>query len=296
MKQLISLILILGSLFSCVKEKDFPITFQYDYNTVTTPNITDYVLVLTDTGLQINGTYSGGTLQITIPKIGGNPLVVGEYRVSANNGFNIIYTSSNGITTKASQGVLDLTHVNSYVNFTFDAVLYDGKSLSNGIAKNLPFVTEEFFNMDTSNVLPPINGSNVDTLTNGIYAEIEDVIVPFYSPASNVVTIQTDSSVIYQANNGIIALKVELKKPINNLVGNTYDITQAFQDEVRMEWRNIFAPGPNNLYEIQNGIFHVFSLDPLSGEIEFGFGGNVYNLEKTTTHPIHVGYAKKLTI
>ena len=296
MKQFISLVLILGSLFSCVKEEDHPVTFQYDYNSVTTPNIVDYNLVLTDTALQIMGTQLGDTLRITIPKMGGNPLVVGEYKVSADNGFSIMHTSESGITTKASEGTLNLTHVNSFVNFTFDAVLYNGVTLGNGKAKNLPFITEAEFNSDTTNVLPDFPVSNVDTLTNGIYAEIQDVINPFYEPASNVITTQTDSTIIYLATDGFYSLRIELDKPLNNLVGNTYDLSQAFQDQVRMTWRDLSSTGPSDILEIQQGIFHVFDLDLINGDIEFGFGGQIYNLEKTTTHPIHVGYGKKIKI
>lgn len=298
MKQLICLIFILGSLFSCVKEKDYPVTFQYDYNSVTTPNITDYLLVLSDSGLYITGVYAEDTLRIRIPKIGGNPLTVGQYVINANNGFYITHTSSStGLTTKASSGTLDLSYVNSYVNFTFDAVLSNGIALDNGMAKNLPFITEEFyFSQDTNNVLPPPPASNVDTLTNGIYAEVQDVINPFYVPAANVFKVQTDSSVVYRAVDGLHIIDIELMKPIIDLVGNTYDLTQANQNLVKMQWKDISIPVPGDNLDLKDGSFHVFSLDPITGEIEFGFGGHLYNTNKTVASPIHVGYAKKLTI
>lgn len=298
MKQLICLILILGSLFSCVKEKDYPVTFQYDHNSITTPNITDYTLVLSDSGLYISGAHDGDTLRIHIPKIGGNPLVVGEYTIGGNNGFYITHKSSTtGVTSKANSGTLNLSYVNSYVDFTFDAVLYNGIKISNGKAKNLPFITyENYNNQDTNNTLPIPYLSNVDTLTNGIYAEVKDVINPFYVPAANITKTSTSSSVTYSALDGFYAIEIELKKPINTLVGNTYDLTQGNQDLVKMQWRDISIPAPGNNLDLKDGDFHIFSLDPVTGEIEFGFGGHLYNINKTVANPIHVGYAKKLTI
>lgn len=297
MKQLICLVLILSSLFSCVKETDYPVTFQFDHNSVTTPNITDYTLILSDTGLYISGTYNDGTLQILIPKIGGNPILVGEYTINANNGFSIIYTSSStGISTKAASGVLNMSHVNSYVDFTFNAVLSSGIALENGVAKNLPFVTEENYYQNPLNPVPVIPGSGVDTITDGLYAEIQDVITPFYVPAANVSKTLTDSSVIYRAIDGQYWVDIELMKPISNLVGNSYDITQANQSMIKMQWRDFSVPAPNNTLDVQDGSFHVFSLDPLTGEIDFGFSGHLYNTAKTFANPIHVGYGKKLTI
>ena len=294
MKQLISLILILGSLFSCVKEKDYPVVFQYDYSVKSTIVVPEYIAVESDTGLYIRGTHADGVIQILIPKIGGNPIIVGEYSTAAKNDFYISHTSSLGVTTKAISATLDLTHVNSYLNFTFDAVLSNGITLDEGIAQNLPFVTEAYYNTIDTSTGPDIPGSNIDTLTNGIFAEIPNVYNPFYEPVTGIITLPTDSNITYRAVNGNISVEIELMKPINALVGNTYDLAQANQSLVKMRWKDLSVPGPTNNLEIQEGSFYLFSANNTTSELEFGFSGHLFNLNKTATNPIQVGYGRKL--
>jgi len=296
MKQLISLVLILGALFSCVKEKDYPVVFQYDYNSVSTSNITNYVAVLSDTALHITGNHQNGTIDIHIPKIGGNPLVVGEYSVSAKNGFYIAHTSTTGYITKSSKASLNLTHVNSYVNFTFTASLFNGITLKNGIAKNLPFLTEDHYYSLNSDTIPSIPFSNIDTVTSGIYAEMPGTTDPFYVPNANIIKTQTDSTITYRAIDGNFVVDIELTKPVIDLVGITFDLTQQNQNLVKMQWSDLFIPAPGNNLDFQKGIFQLFSLDLITGEIDFGFSGQLYNSTQTFAQPLPVGCGKKLTI
>lgn len=295
MKKLLSLILILGSLFSCVKEKDYPVVFQYDYSVKSTINVPEYIAVESDTGLYIRGTHPDGIIQILIPKIGGNPVVVGEYSTASKNNFYISHTSSLGVTTNAISASLNLTHINSYLNFTFSAVLSSGITLDEGIGQNIAFVSEaNYYNSTDTSSGPDIPGSNIDTLTNGIYAEIPNVVNPFYEPLVDIITIPTDSNIIYRAVNANVSLEIELTKPVNALVGNTYNLAQANQSLVKMRWKDLSIPGPANNLEIQDGSFYLFSANNTTNELEFGFSGHLFNLGKTASNPIQVGYGKKL--
>lgn len=297
MKQLISLVLILGTLFSCVKETDYPIVFQYNYNSVTTPNITDYTAIISDTSLLITGNHADGTIHINIPKIGGNPLVVGEYSVAAENGFYIAYTNTAGVTTKAAVGSLNLTHINSYVNFTFEGSLYNSSIIENGIAKNLPVVTEElFYDMTDSSNAPIVPFFPLDTVTNGIYAEIPGTTSPFYVPSTNISKTVNTSNQIYTATSGGFMVEITLEKPLNNLLGVNYDLTQANQTAVKMKWYDLNQPFPNNTLEFKEGVFQLYSIDHVDGELEFGFSGKLYNTTQTIDQPLPVGCGKKIDL
>lgn len=153
MKQLISLVLVIGSLFSCVKDKDYPTVFQYDYNGKTTLNSNNYTALLSDTALHITGIHAEGIIDIHIPRSAGNPVVIGEYTTAIDNGFYISHTSVTGTALPVMAATLNLTHINSYVNFTFEADLINGLLIENGIANNLPFTTINN-NTDTLVIMP----------------------------------------------------------------------------------------------------------------------------------------------
>lgn len=294
MKTITIFILLLLSLFSCVKEKDYPVQFSYDYSVLSFIDVEEHRAILGDTSLDIYGYHPDGNIHIHIPRAPGHSLTVGDFTTDLNTGFAMYFTSSLGITTKAKKANLTLSHINSFVDFTFEAELYSGITLKNGIATNLPIVTEAYFNSVDSNGIPGVIVSGIDTLTNGLYAELDDPKKPFYQASKDITKAETDTSYQYRANSGNFVVEFEIMKPLELLIDEAVDITQNNQSLVLMQWRDVSIPIGSNVLTLNSGSFKLFSVNPVTKSLEFGFSGELNHPSYLKPIPIHVGYGKEI--
>lgn len=151
-------IFLLGSMISCnVEKEDTDEVFQWEHVQgggigVTTINYNSpsYKISKTPTNLKIVGyPNTEDSLVINLGNIEGHELTVGNYKLGLNNFFNLSFFK-NGAVYNATDGYVNVSYLNSRIDFDFDVDLSNGTRLENGIADNLLLN-----NIDTPGVVTP---------------------------------------------------------------------------------------------------------------------------------------------
>jgi len=290
MKKIFILLTFLTLLFSCVKDKSYPTTFQYEMDESGVLKVDEYTAVLTDTALYIEGTNNKGTLKIKIPVEPGKPLQVRTFETDTLIDFSIEYAPDAFNNYTAVIENLELTHVNSYVNFTFDAVLSNGSVIKNGVGKNVFFKTDDNINNVDSNQTPIFPLSNLNGKANEFVSEIQGSS-PIAISSLDILPFVTATHVNYTILTPDYNITLALEKPISGYLGKQIDLTQFTQDRVKMAWGSTTT---SETFSFESGVFYLFEIEPTSEKITFGFNGQLKSNLTGDTKDIYVGYGKKM--
>lgn len=291
MKHIFTFIALITLLFSCVKEKDYPTTFQYDLDKKGILNVDSYTGILTDSNLIIEGENSTGILKIHIPVEPGKPLQVRKFETDTLINFYIEFTSKTTLSVdRAVLANLDLTHVNSFANFTFDAVFANGSVIENGVGENVNFKTDDNINNVDTAQTPIFELSNLDLKSDEFHCELQGGSIINVPSAMALPTVMANSTK-YTIINGGYQIELELMHPINALIGKQINLTQATQTFVKMEWKSTTS---SEKYSFTEGVFYIFNYDETAGKMTFGFNGKLISSLSGVTTDIYVGYGKNI--
>jgi len=136
---------LLGSVISCnVEEEEVDEVFKWEHVTgfgtaapVVSYSSPEYKISKTKTNLRIVGyPNTQDSIVINLGNLEGNELTIGEYGFGINNFFNLSFFK-NGTVYNATEGSINVTYLNSRIDFNFDVDLSNGTRLTNGLGDNL---------------------------------------------------------------------------------------------------------------------------------------------------------------
>ncbi len=220
-------ITLLGSVFSCnVEEEDDNEVFTWDYVqgfgtaaskvSYSSPN---YTIVKSEVDHIIKGYPNAeDSLIIKLGNLQGHELTVGEYKFGLNDFFTLKFYK-NGAVYEATSGAINVTYLNSRIDFDFDVVLSNGNSLSNGLGDNLLLN-----NLDSTPVVtPPVQeiGTIEATINGAKFTWGETQTAASFQSSPQYLLISGAS-----VSNGISMAFTEVDSPakLSSLIGKTISL------------------------------------------------------------------------
>ncbi|MGB0868016.1 MAG: hypothetical protein ACPGSD_00345 [Flavobacteriales bacterium] len=266
------------SLFSCGKDDTYPTSFNFKNGKGKTIKVTDYDMVFKDTTMNLFGITSESSLRF-ISQEGPNAFLVGTKHFSVNGAHQLIY-KKDGKAHKATHGFMHVDYLNRFMNFTFKAYFANGDSITNGVGHQVWF--------NNNNPLPdpdfPIERDSIEVDTNlwngiaeGFIYQMHVHAAPVYLPTSDLIindNLQFLNITFYDSTIGY-TVEVELKKPLENILGKNFDLTQSMQDQVKVSfiYHLGYTDGSEAEFVFGEGVFQVIHYK--SNRISYGFKGRL---------------------
>lgn len=303
------LLILISSLFvlqACNKEEEYPVTFEF-LNQVNQKKIIgdNYNVLNNDSTLTITGIIGEERIIFTMLKDNEdkNPLLTVGYYDLSDPRFSLEYMDSDSIISTAESGYFNITYINFYMNFNFEAVLNNTYEIKQGIGKHIDIYKPNTTIQEPENPTPtpvdtfdppPIDTGFISAAGDGLFANIVNYSTSFDLPISDLDLTYTDTSmIVYGYSDSLFRkdIKIEILKPYSDHLGVTYSLIQDQQTKIKMLYREenfgwddyIITEGEIQVIDLNvntiSFVFYCTTQDPIDTtffrSIDQGYGKNI---------------------
>lgn len=295
-----SIFVLLVFTYACVKEETYPTSFSFKNGNGTVQNVYDYDAVFDDTLLNVFGLTDESSIRFLFAE-GANQLTVGKKELSKEGAYKLIY-KKNGETLTAEKGEVHIDYLNRFINFTFKAYFSNGDSITDGVGYQVWLNN----NNPLPDLDPPIERDSIEVDTNewngigqGFIYQMNINLNPVYQGVNELTIQDHPESVVITSfyDDTDYTIEIEIQKPIKDLVGKNFDLTQSLQDKikVRTTYNKYWTDGSENIYDFTEGVFQVINYK--DNTLYFGFKGKLQSTLYTwdNNKEIYFCLGKKIT-